>query len=187
MGVSLRKPVQPASVFILEIGIAASIAMMGAMLVLLTLVTPADRTGSPLIVSAVERLEGLSHPRELIRTSTRAGTIVDTTSELPFGTPWPPRFIVSISSHSDAAGFLRTFRENRGAARARFAEWAATEPTFQGFHLEGLTTSGDAVLSYREAGETSPSDELETRLMERLNASPDVRHTTPFRGARAVR
>ena len=52
----MRKPVTPANVFILEIGIAAAIAMIGAMAVLLTMVPPADRQSAPIIMDAAERL-----------------------------------------------------------------------------------------------------------------------------------
>ena len=183
----MRKPVTPANVFILEIGIAAAIAMVGAMAVLLTMVPPADRQSAPIIMDAAERFDGLSRPAEIIRASTRAGIISETEATQTSGAPQPPRFIVSLSSHSEAAHFLRTFRENRGAARAQFADWTKANPTFRGFYLEGITTSGEAILTYRLAGDPRPAGELEVALTRQLNASGDVRHITAVAGRRAAR
>ncbi len=183
----MAKALPSAGVFILEISIAAAIAMAGAMTVMLTLVAPADRAGEPVLAYAVEQFDEFVRPAELFRTNTRAGLINEADLPNAYGTPWPPRFIVSLSSHSEAAHFLRTFRENRGAARAQFAEWAKSNPTFQGFYLEGITTSGEAVLTYRMASDTRPAGELEVALTRQLNASGDVRYITAMAGRRAVR
>lgn len=181
-----RKHRQKSGVLILEIGVAASIAMIGAMLVLLVLVRPADSNSDPILSGVATAVTDIADTGRLDAFTFQNEVIEDTSPARAFGRPWPPRFIVRFDPHGEGAVFLRNFRENRHAARAGFENWASESPVFSGFHLEGLTSSGEAILSYRGVGETAPSLTLQGELIQRLNSSPYVIYTTPFEPMRAA-
>ena len=75
---------------------------------------------------------------------------------------------------------LRTYKENRRQGRQDFAEWSRETGTFRGFVLEGISTSGEAILSYRQTDLTSADPVVLRDLTRRLTDASDVAYADPY-------
>ncbi|MAP96414.1 MAG: hypothetical protein CMK07_15825 [Ponticaulis sp.] len=138
-------------------------AVLGASLALIVLVTPADRAGSPLFDELMRPIEERFNLATLSSNELLGG---DPTVNTPSNDRAVyPRFIIRFEDSATAAEALRSFRENRTRGRELFDAWAETEERFKGFRLEGLTPSGEAVISYR--GDESANDSNRIRQLTR--------------------
>lgn len=169
----------------LFIGAFGFSTIMGAMIALLIVVTPVHAAGGPLLSSVLDPIVKIIQSR-MEGAETLAGadenpeaTDADQAVE-EASSPWQPRFIVRFEDVAPAMEMLRTYKENRRQGRQDFAEWSRETGTFRGFVLEGISTSGEAILSYRQTDLTSADPVVLRDLTRRLTDASDVAYADPY-------
>lgn len=165
---------------LLFLGAFAFSATLGAMIALLIVVTPVHAAGGPILSKFVEPVMGFFRSH-IPGGETLAGAEEDTPVDLTeTSEPWQPRFVVRFEDAAPAMQMLRAYKEDRRQGRQDFAEWSRETETFRGFVLEGISTSGEAILSYRQTGLTIANQNMLRDLTRRLTDAPDVAYADAY-------
>lgn len=152
-------------------------ATIGAVLALVVIASPADRPGSSILQNFLDEYFPNSQAAASLLDpgSIQPASFKETQTKASF-----PRFIVRFDEGVPAKTAMRSFRENRSLGRKQFDAWVAEDERFNGFRLEGLTPSGEAVISYVVAGAEKADPDLLRRLTRQLTDAPDVIYADPF-------
>ncbi len=181
MGMGLEARRTGAGEVILWLGAMTLSAMIGAVLALVVIATPIDRAGRSIFHNFIEPVFAGQNPLTGKSLELEGGSqedILPQQASLPDSIK--PRFIVRFDQEVQAVNALRAFRENRARGRELFAEWSSREDRFAGFSLEGLTPSGEAVISYDGIGSDKPDATLLRQLTRQLTDAPYVIYADPF-------
>lgn len=157
-------------------------ATIGAVLALIVIATPIDRAGSSIVQNLLDKYAP-NAPSTLEILELNLGVAEANEVVEPVEEPTPPtlpRFIVRFDENVPAKTAMRSFRENRTLGRQQFADWVASDDRFSGFQLEGLTLSGEAIVSYTGLGADKINPELLRHLTRQLMDAPDVIYADPF-------
>lgn len=162
--------------FALRMAVIGYSAVIAAVMLLLFVVTPADRGGGPILADMVRPVFqqlGLSFgPSPLAGENTFANTRTVVAIK--------PRFIVRFDESSPLQKSIRIFRENRAKGRMVFEETARDIEGFSAFSLAAVTPAGEAVLVYQKELKGGGAEQVVFDIAESLRASDEIVLVDPY-------